>query len=294
MRLLLCFSLLLCASTASAKVLFEGWFEVFSGAKKIGYSVQRYEFDNNKFKATTYLKTNADGNSITESIKAFSGADLKPLSYSYTSKVGKEIKIIDATFSKDKMNLKIHDGAKETKKTVVLKKPGTFLSTFTPYVLMAQKKDDKGEGGLQVSKKNIIYAAVAEEDGAVYNGVLRVTSLDNVKEKKAYKILNKFKDQEFASWITPEGEFLLTRAPKLNIEVRISENMKDATGDLGVNLNDLKLLFGKLPGETVATDKRFEKHDTTKAGITTQPGVEIKGVKPSANSDDSQKAEEKK
>lgn len=273
--------------------MFEGWFEVYVGAKKVGFSVQRYEFDNNKFKATTYLKTNADGSNVTESLKAFSGPDLKPQSYSYTSKVGSEIKIIDATFSNDKMNLKINDGKKETKKTVVLKKPGTFLATFTPYVLMAQKKDDKGDGGLQVSKKNIIYTAVAEEDGAVYNGVIRVASLDKVKEKDAFKLLNKFKNEDYVSWITPQGEFLLTRNPKHNIEVRIAENMTEATKDMGINLKDIKILFGKIPGDTIANKteepaavaedpktieakqkKQFEKHDAPQVS----PGVMIKGA----------------
>ena len=48
---------LLTGPQSFANTLFEGWFEVFIGEKKVGFLVERYEFADNKFKATKYLKT---------------------------------------------------------------------------------------------------------------------------------------------------------------------------------------------------------------------------------------------
>lgn len=262
-------AILLFSMTASANVLFEGWFEVFVGAKKVGFLVERYEFTNNKFKAVTYLKTNSDGNDVTESLKAFSGADLKPLNYSYTSKAGKEVKVIDATFTGEKMNLKIHNGKNETKKTKLIKK-GTFLSTFLLYMILNQK-EGLSEG------KSYTYSAIAEEDGTAYMGTANITKLEKVKGKEAYKILNKFKDQSFFSWVTPKGEFLIVRNPDSNIDVRFAETQEQATEGMNPNLKDLKLLFGKLPGEDGKPKEPSSKNDVD---VPEGKGIEVKGAPP--------------
>ncbi len=284
--LLLTFS----ANQLQAKVLFEGWFEVISGAKKVGFFVSRYEFIDNKFKIVTYLKTNGEGNDVTESIKAFSAADLKPLNYSYTSKTGDKIKIIDATFTGEKANYKINDGKKETKTTKVIKK-GTFLSSILLYMIMSQKD------GLSAGK-NYTYNAIAEEDGTAYVGTAKVVGLVKVKGKDAYKIINKFKDDSFFTWVTPKGEFLLTRLPTANLDVRFADTQEQATKDITANLSDLKLLFGKLPGAQAAVSSPTSSPGTTetpevkapeknakpsKAGGATFPsgqGVMIKGAPP--------------
>src|SRR5687767_11327771 len=101
------------SSVANTATLFEGWFEIYLGAKKVGYLTERYEFTDKKFKSTYSLKTDADGSDSAESLEAFAAADLGPLSYSYTSKMADEIKIIDATFKGQVMTLQINDGKKE-------------------------------------------------------------------------------------------------------------------------------------------------------------------------------------
>ncbi|MCC6276842.1 MAG: hypothetical protein IT289_02875 [Oligoflexia bacterium] len=227
--------------TASGKVLFEGWFDVYLGAKKVGYSVQRYEFGDGKFKAVTYLKTNAEGGNITESLKAFSAPDLKPISYSYTSKAGDAVKLVDATFKGESMTLKINDGKAEKKEAKKIKK-GTFLSTFLLYLMMSQ------ENGLSVGK-NYAYYAIAEEDGTTQNGKALVSGKEKVKGKEALKVLNEFKGDRFFSFVTPTGEFLLTRNPTNNIEMRRADSQEAATKDFTVDKSSLKLLFGTLPGD---------------------------------------------
>jgi uncharacterized protein Veg len=238
----LVFSFILNSSYVLGSTLHEGWYEVFLDGKKIGFMAERFEFTSDKFKAVTYMKIKNAGVTSIESLKAFSKNDLSPLNYAYTLKDGDTVKTIDATFTGSKMNLKINDGKKTKKETKVLKK-GTFLSTFLLYMIMS-KKDGLTTG------KDYSYFAVAEEEGKAYAGNAKVTSLDKVKGKEAYKVLNKFKGDSFFSWVTSKGEFLLTRNPDKNLELRIADNMKTATENLGANLEDLKLLFGKLPGES--------------------------------------------
>lgn len=285
MKKILALAVLIFPGLVQANVLFEGWFEVYIGAKKVGFLVERYEFTDNKFKAVSYLKTNKEGNDITESLKAYSGPDLKPISYAYTYKGGEEVKVIDATFKGEVMNLKINDGKKETKQTKMIKK-GTFLSTFLLYLILQQKT-----GGLKTGA-DYSYNAIAEEDGTAYTGSSLVSTLDKVKGRDAYKILNQFKGEKFFTWVTPKGEILLTRSPEKNIELRFADNQAQATKDMIVNLQDLKLLFGKIPGDTGAgaggdkeleekKKKLFDKPPTKPGkfgGLPGGQGIEIKGA----------------
>ncbi|MDZ4678221.1 MAG: hypothetical protein SGI74_12020 [Oligoflexia bacterium] len=278
---------------ANANTLFEGWFEVYLGAKKIGYMTERFEFADKKFKATTYLKTNAEGGSITESLKAFAGPDLTPLNYSYTSKSGEEIKIIDATFKGELMTLKINDGKSDKKETKRIKK-GTFLSSFLLYLIFQN-------GGLSVGK-NFTYSAIAEEDGSAHIGKAAITSKEKIKDKETYKILNSFKGDKYFTWATAKGEIVLSRAPEKNIDVRFVASQAEATKGFMVNNTDLKLLFGKIPGETSteipteettletqAADKKKRLTPTEpsgpagkKAGVPAGEGLMIKGVPPTS------------
>ena len=301
---------LLSLPKAQANVLFEGWFEVYKGSKKIGFVVERYDFADGKFKATYYLKTNADGNNVTESVKAFAKSDLSPLSYAYTTKVGDSVKIIDAKFKGETENLEIFDGKKKTKTTKKIKK-GTFLSQFLMYLILQQP------GGLSVGK-DYSYYAIAEEDGDTYKGDAFIKSKEPVKGKDAFKILNEFKGEKFFSWATDKGEPLLTRSPENNIEVRFADSREEATKGMLVKLNDIQLLFGTVPGEKGGLSAKPEDDSNMKAGgdkklpvksnsapkgtspTDSQPGsqsdsnslpnpgqgVEIKGVKPPPSSSD--------
>ncbi len=302
---------------AMANVLYEGWFEVVLGQHKVGYLVERYEFTGEKFKSTYYLKTNADGGNITESLKAFAANDLSPLSYSYTAKVDKDIKVIDATFTDpnpdckpDKvrkgqeckplvMTATINDGKKESKSITRVKK-GSIVSTFLLYLIMSQK-NGLAEGN------DYSYFAVAEEDTNVYSGTAKVSTLEKVKGRDAFKILNSFKGENFFTWITPKGEILLTRSPDKNIDVRTVDGQAEATKGMAYNAQDIQLLFNKkIPGENSISNQRddkeqlapkqsaaqkteekkkklFEKHpvkEGKKAGVPGGLGIEIKGIPP--------------
>jgi hypothetical protein len=263
-------------SAAHANILFEGWFEVMLGAKKIGYSVERYEFVNNQFKCVTYVRTNSEGNNVTESLKATSGPDLAPQSYAYTSKAGDKVKVIDASFKGDQMILSIFDG-KTTKKETKRIKKGTFLSTFLLYLILQQKT------GLKVGS-DYKYNAIAEEEGTAYTGSALVKDEEPVRGKKAFRILNEFKSEKFFSWISTKGEPLLIRQPDSNIDVRGVETQAAATKDMAVNANDLKLLFGRLPDEGSTDEKPNLKSSST---------GKTKGKKNKSGGDDSSNGADK-
>jgi uncharacterized protein Veg len=288
---------ILFTSLVSASTLFEGWFEIYVGAKKIGYLTERYEFtSDSKFKCTYYIKTELDGNTTTESLKAFSSSSLAPISYAYTSKAGEDIKVVDATFKGEQMTLKINDGKSEHKETKQIKK-GTFLSTFLLYLIMGNEK-----AGLKLTN-NYMYSAIAEEEGVAYNGQALVSSKEKVKGQDTFKVLNKFKtgtknEERFFTWVTPKGEVVLTRSPDKNVDVRSVATQAEATKGLMVNLKDLKLLFGKIPGESVGASEAAATGEDKKttppkpaatpgpvkgAGEPSGQGIEIKGVPPPKN-----------
>ena len=124
-------------SWAKADILFEGYSRVISGGVHCGYIVNRYEFDTKKkqFISTYFLKTNPHCSSLTESLKAYATAELKPISYQYTSLTGSTAKIIDAKFEENKktkgmkMIAAVKDGQNQQKIVKDLPK-GSFLSTF--------------------------------------------------------------------------------------------------------------------------------------------------------------------
>jgi hypothetical protein len=268
---------------AAPSLLFEGWFQVLLGSKKIGYLVERYEFKDGKFNVITYLKTNADGSNVTESLKGVSGGDLTPISYQYTSKVGDKIKLIDATVKGDTMTLNIVDGDKKTQTTKRFKK-GTFLSSMLIYLVLSQKN------GLKVGN-DFKYNAIAEEEGTAYTGSVLIKNQEPVRGKPATRLINEFKGEKFLTWVTPRGETLLVRQPDNNIDVRFAESKADATEGIPVNNKDLELLFGKIPGDSAPakptkTSRKAEKEAASSASpapAATQPSVEIKGVTPPKN-----------
>ena len=101
-------------SFADVTILFDGYSKVLSGSVHIGYVVNRYEFDNkkNQFISTYFIKTNELGGNLTESLKAYATKDMKPISYQYTTLLGKQTKTVDAKFEKNKILATITDGTK--------------------------------------------------------------------------------------------------------------------------------------------------------------------------------------
>jgi hypothetical protein len=271
--------------TASADVLYEGWHKVLSAGQHVGYFVVRYDLDKktNKFAYTSYLKTNSVGNDVTEAIKAESLQVTKPTQwlvpqkYQYTSTQGKNITLIDANFNiedaaapktekpgkkKGKKNAK-----KEPEAPAVPAKPqlrmmatitkdgnatkydqivpdNTFLSSYLTYIIL-QSKD-----GLKVGN-NYKYAAIAEEDGKLYDGVAFVKEMTKEGGQDGYKIVNEFKGIRFISVVNTKGDPISTKSPLLSIATEAASTTEEAVGKLKLDDKNIRTLFGDLPSAGV-------------------------------------------
>lgn len=240
-RLICTLSILASACFVHADILFEGYSKVTSGGVHIGYSIVRYEFDNKKkqFLATTFMKTNELGGNLTESIKAVSTKDLKPISYSYTSLQGTQTKVIDATFEKNKIIANVKEGG-QVKKIVNDLPKGTFLSCMLGYVML------NGPQGVKPST-SYNYQAIAEEDASIVKGVAATQNLEEVNGIKAYKVLNDFKGTKFISYMTEKGEVLSSKSPVQGIGAELVAQPSQATANFPVPTALLKTLFGDVP-----------------------------------------------
>jgi hypothetical protein len=266
---------LIFAHTASAEILFEGYSKVTSGGTHVGYAINRYEFDANKkqFISTSFLKTGELGGSITESLKAISTDDLKPISYQYTTLIGTQTKLIDAKFEKGKLLATIKDGAKVEKISKDLPK-GTFLSTFLAYVML------KSKDGLKVDTK-YDYQAIAEEDAAPYKGFALIKNQEDVIGMKALRVVNEFKNTKFISFINERGEVYSTKSPAQSIATELVAQPSQATGQFQVPTSLLKVLFGEVPtGQINEISKKSQTQKSAEMDKTQIP-ADIKNPPPS-------------
>lgn len=240
-------------SFAHAEVLFEGYSKVLSGDQHIGYVISRYEFDDKKkvFSATYFLKTNAAGGDVTESLKAMADSELAPISYSYTSVVGKDTKTIDAKFKNGTMSAVVKASGKPVDHLEKKVPKGTFLSTFLVYLIL------KSKDGLKSDTK-YDYSAIAEEDGNIEKGVASVEGEETYNGFKAFKIMNTFKDSKFLSYVNAHGEVLGTNAVAQGVQTQLVATPAEAEGSIPVSQTLLKVIFGSIPtgqGNVVATSK---------------------------------------
>lgn len=268
--------------SVSADVLYEGWHKVLSAGQHVGYFVVRYDLDKktNKFNYTSFLRTNSVGNDVTEAIKAESLQVTKPTQwivpqkYQYTSTQGKSVTQIDAAFSiedaskPEKPSKKKKKGAKaepETPKApskpqlrmiATITKDGaatkydqvvpdnTFLSSYLTYIIL-QSKD-----GLKVGN-NYKYAAIAEEDGKLYDGVAFVKEMTKEGGQDGYKIVNEFKDVRFISVVNTKGDPISTKSPLLSIATEVAATKEEAIGKLKASDDLIRTLFGDIPSAGV-------------------------------------------
>lgn len=236
---------LLSVSSARAEIMFEGYYKVASSNTKIGYFIQRYEFDPKakKFISTYYIETNTLGGNSSESLRAFADDKFQPISYQYTVKTPELTKMIDATFKGTVMTAVITQG--NSSQTVSKKVPkGTFLSTFLGY-LMLQKGYSNG--------KKFNYSAVAEEDAESYNGEAYIKDQQKFLEKPVFKILNNFKGVAFVSFVTEKGEVLGTQSPVQQIATELAPSPNLATEGFTLPVKTLNILFGRVPVGKVNT-----------------------------------------
>jgi hypothetical protein len=238
-----------------AKVLQEGWYQILSGQQHVGYLVQKYEFDESKkqFKFTSFMKTNPLGGDVTESVSALSSDGFDPVSYQYTTQVGKNIKLIDANFKAGNMTAKITDGT-ETKTVQDKLKKGTFLSYFLVYMILQNK------AGLKTGT-SFEYNAIAEEDAKAYTGYADVKEMETINGHESFKVLTRFKDVKSISNITPIGEVLQVRQPVTGLQL-IAATKDEATKGFPSSDKSIKSLFGQVPA-----DSNFSKPIAASSGV---------------------------
>lgn len=240
--------------SAKADILFEGYSKVLSGGVHIGYSIVRYEFDNKKkqFVATTFLKTNEFGGNLTESLKAYSTDDMKPVSYQYTTLIGKDVKIIDAKVEKNKLLASVKMGGKTEKISKELPK-GSFLSSFLAYVMLRSPTGFKADTKYD-------FQAVAEEDGSLNPGIAMIKNQETFNGIKAYRVLNEFKGSKFISMVSDKGEVFSTKSPVQGISTELMAKPSEATAGFALPVATLRTLFGNVPtGQMNEVSKNAQK-----------------------------------
>jgi hypothetical protein len=152
---------------------------------------------------------------------------------------------------------------------------GTFLSNFLVYLIL------KSKTGLQSDSK-YEYSAVAEEDAEVLKGEALVGKEEKYKEFRAFKILNRFKDMKFISYVTDRGEVLGTSSPANNIATELTATPGEAVGTFGTSPATLKKLFGEVPLGTknvvskAAQAEAFKEAPTKQQGVPPGQGILIK------------------
>ncbi|MEZ0390959.1 MAG: hypothetical protein ACAH59_02005 [Pseudobdellovibrionaceae bacterium] len=282
MSFLIGISIALIGHAVRAEVLFEGYSKILSGGVHVGYTIVRYEYDAKKkqFVATTFLKTNEFGGNLTESLKAVSTDDMKPVSYQYTTLIGNQVKTIDAKFEKGKLLAAVQDGGKNQKITKDLPK-GAFLSSFLAYVMLRSPK------GLSPDTK-YEFQAVAEEDAALYKGIAFVKNPEDLNGIKVLRVLNEFKGTKFISLVTEKGEIISTKSPVQGIGTELVAKPSEATASFPVPATTLKSLFGDVPtGQINEISRRANSQPSQPAppaeppnkqqGIPAGKGIHIKG-----------------
>lgn len=248
---LLCFSPVV---LFAKEIMFEGYYRVELENKPIGYTILRYSYDPGpkNFEVQSFLRAKFGDKIVQESLKGISTDKFHPVSYQYTSQVGEELKMIDATFktlkAKEVMELKINDGKKLKTETYEIPK-GTFLSSFLPYMLLRQK--------LQLNDA-FKYSAVAEEDGNSYWGKAWLLSKEAKPGYEVFTIMNKFKSEEFQSQMAVvkdpkdalkniKGEVFATNSPVKNLGTRLVASPSQATEGQIVPNKTLLTVFGTIP-----------------------------------------------
>ena len=227
---------------ASADVLFEGYYKVLLSGVHSGYAIQKYELipARKEFRSTYYIyvRTSPDGSkSSSESLLAVSDDGFRPISYQYTALIDGTPITIDANFSKDKLNTKTRKGSSTDSKSTILPK-GTFFSTMLLYMVL-QKGLKTGAG--------YSFNAVAEEDGQIYPGNLRVTKEETYKSHPAFKLEYDFKGVEAKALVAANGNVMHTLAEAQKVETELVASPSDARLNFPFPEKSITKLFGDIP-----------------------------------------------
>lgn len=240
----------LMSSSGNAEVIFEAYSRVNLSGAPVGYTIQKYEVDRKKaqFIVTTFLKTNDQAGNIQESLKALSNDKMQPLSYQYTFAAGDQTKLIDIKFKKNNYSGLLTEGSKKIRLSGKIKE-GTFLSSMLMYVLLQK--------GIKANFTTGYYA-FAEESGTEEYGDIQIASETDFKGSKAFKVINKFKNEPFESILNGRGEALQTVASKSGVSTEMMLNKDEAIRGFSFPQDTVKLLFGSIPeGTTHGLNKKL-------------------------------------
>lgn len=227
---------------AVANTIFEGYYKVLLSDVHSGYAVQRYSFDPNKkqFDSTyyVYVRTSPDGKKYTsESLSAKSNDKFQPLSYQYTAIIDGKPVLIDAKALKGKLVGAKSQGQQKVGLSTAIPE-GTFLSTMLLHLVL--------QNGLKVGKA-FSYKAIAEEDGKVFPGSLKVASERKYKGVNTFKLEYDFKSIKSEALISEEGNVLHSLAPAQNVATELVADPAEAKGNFPFPEKTLKTLFGNIP-----------------------------------------------
>lgn len=257
MPMLVLLTTLLLSVSSQAQVLFEGYYRILQQNQPIGYSVQKYESDQKaqQFKSTVFIKTNAQGGNVTESITTVSDLGLNPIRFNYTGIIGKTNRTIDAEVQNGQLLVTIKENGK-TSKNVEKLEPGLFLSGVLIYSILRSPE------GLKPSA-SYTYKAIAEEDASITQGKAIVGEAQMYRGKiRSYRVENEFKGTKFVSFVTETGEVLSTTAPLQGITTELVPLADMATRGQVVPQKALQTLFGSHPkGESNTAFRAHQKNE---------------------------------
>jgi hypothetical protein len=268
-----------------ADTLFEGYYKITSGDQHIGFSIVRYQYDakEKKFSTQQMTRISAGKTDVLESLIATTkdNDNFDPISYKYTSLVGKQTKTIDAKFNNGKMSATVKESGK---KAVSIKndlKPKTFLSSFLVYRMLRSQNSPGFQTNLSYD-----YTAIAEEYASIETGTAKVIKEEKYKGFSAFKVENNFKGK-FISYVNEKGEALVTEVKDAHISTELVPKAADAIGTIGLPEVVAKNIFGNIPvGDKNVVTQYFNALDQPaptpgkQEGVEPGKGIMIKGQTP--------------
>lgn len=247
-----------------ADVLFEGYYKIFLSGVHSGYAIQKYELNAAKKEFTStyylYVRTSPDGSkSNAESLIAVSDDGFKPKSYQYTALLNGSPMTIDASFVKDKIQAKVMKDGKPQSISQLLPK-GSFLSTMLLYMVLQK--------GLKTGAA-YSFNAVAEEDGQIYPGNLKVIKEDTYKGHSVFKLEYDFKGIPSMAFVSFNGNVLYTEATAQRVETELVTSPSDARVNFPFAEKTITKLFGGIPAGQI--NFLVEKQTARKSSPTPTP-----------------------
>jgi hypothetical protein len=215
---------------AEATPIFEGFYQIEIGGNRVGLSAHREELEGELRKTKYLLLTNRYDNSMEEFVQTTEDKNLKPLSYSYQSKVRQISTNITAKCSSTECVFTASSPAGPQASKIPLTDNLFFSSSLAR--LLAKASPKKG----QVYS----FTAVVEEEAKVKSGELIIADEQTIGKLRILRILQRFDNAEMEVWMTADGAVLFSRAPKLQLITYLVNKKSDATKDLELTSPHLK------------------------------------------------------